>query len=211
MPSKIQIAVLSFQLMPAQTCTSGRVALHWDIHRCQPSRIWRLCPLSRPESAIYLKCPGFSRLLLLSWDNRVQTSSTTLELWLESLNHVSFMHSAALSIATINSFAVLWVGLSSKIIILLSMRRKHLPSTSQETVFFVPEIILWRLSPMDIVHVEMKLFYLGLFFGRWPSCNKKSAWGVELNVASSVQITSSKTVSISSCADWLFVYFNWLS
>ncbi len=68
-------------------------------NRCQPSRIWRLCPLSRPESAIYLKCPGFSRLLLLSWDNRVQTSSTTLELWLESLNHVSFMHSAALSIS----------------------------------------------------------------------------------------------------------------
>ncbi len=26
-------------------------------------------------------------------------SSTTLELWLDSLNHVSFMHSAALSIA----------------------------------------------------------------------------------------------------------------
>ncbi len=71
-------------------------------HRCQPSRIWRLCPLSRPESAIYLKCPGFSRLLLLimSCDNRVQTSSTTLELWLESLNHVSFMHSAVYLVAT---------------------------------------------------------------------------------------------------------------
>ncbi len=56
--------------------------------------------LSRPESAIYLKCPGFPRLLLLSWDNRVQTSSTTLEtIWLESLNHVSFMHSAVYLVA----------------------------------------------------------------------------------------------------------------
>ncbi len=115
-------------------------------HRCQPSRIWRLCPLSRPESAIYLKCPGFSRLLLLSWNNRVQTSSTTLELWLESLNHVSFMHSAVYLIATINCFAVLWVGLSSKIIYLLSMRIKQLlnsmqyamASPSQETVFCCP-------------------------------------------------------------------------
>ena len=25
------------------------------IYRCQPSRIWRLCPLSHPDSAIYLK------------------------------------------------------------------------------------------------------------------------------------------------------------
>ncbi len=74
------------------------------------SQIWRLCPLSLPESAIYLKCPGFSRLLDLSWDNRVQTSSTTLELWLESLNHVSFMHSAVYLVATINCFAVLCMG-----------------------------------------------------------------------------------------------------
>ncbi len=61
---------------------------------------------------------------------------------------------SAVYLATINCFAVLWVGLYNKIVI-LSMRRKqllivkfsHLPS--QETVsFFVPEIILWRLAPM---------------------------------------------------------------
>ncbi len=135
-----------------------------SVHRCQPSRIWRLCPLSRPESAIYLKCPGFSRLLLLSWDNRVQTSSTTLELWLESLNHVSFMHSAVYLVATTNCFAVLWVGLSNKIIYWACMRMKQLLNSmqslqwnlpSQETVFFVPEIILWRLAPME--HVAYQL------------------------------------------------------
>ncbi len=62
---------------------------------------------------LYLKCPRFSRFMLLSW---VQTSSTTLELWVESLNHVSFIHSAVYLVAMINCFAVLWVGLSSKII-----------------------------------------------------------------------------------------------
>ncbi len=40
--------------------------------------------MSRSEIA---KCPGFSRLLLLSWDNTVQRSSKILKLWLESLNH----------------------------------------------------------------------------------------------------------------------------
>ncbi len=51
--------------------------------------------MPRPEIAIYLKCPGFSRLLLLSWDNTVQ-------LWLESLNH-EFLALCCPFIATIKT------------------------------------------------------------------------------------------------------------
>ncbi len=59
------------------------------------SRIWRLCPLSRPDSAIYLKCSGFSRLLLLSWElNNTGTMAWELKSWTQ----FSFMHSAVLSI-----------------------------------------------------------------------------------------------------------------
>ncbi len=75
------------------------------------SRIWRLCPVSRPEIAIYLKWPRFSRLLLLRAGIIQSKESKIRKLWLESLNHEQ-NSALLLSVYHKHCFAVLWVGLS---------------------------------------------------------------------------------------------------
>ncbi len=96
-----------------------------------------------PPGKCYL--PEMSRIFILSWDNRVQTSSTTLELWLESLNHVGFMHSAVYSylVATIMQLFCSFVGgalqQNHNYIIILCMRMKQLHISMQWHLYGGPE------------------------------------------------------------------------
>ncbi len=64
-----------------------------------------------------------------------------------------FMHSAVYLVATINCFAVLWVGFSSTIILsmrLLKILHAMAPPTKKRQCHFndLFLIILWRLAPM---------------------------------------------------------------